>query len=201
MRVFRSIVVAGQVLLLLLAGALLGASVFFIHVPGLQTSTMRLGMETRKLVEQVAQMRVENNSLEVIRSKKREYLYRIKEMRELIPVLEKIVPDDAESGAFTRTLSKLAAANGVRLQSIVPMQPVPYNYYTEMPFVVKVEGTYPALTIYFRALAMQKRLISVSALTLEPAPSSRSRGIRPDLPVTGTFVADIYFNASRPQPK
>jgi hypothetical protein len=76
---------------------------------------------------------------------------------------------------------------------------VPTDIYTEMPVNLRMAGTYYGLLSFFSLLAHEKRIISVSGLSLGP-PQGAGIGaftIHPGETVGANCVLTTYFNRFR----
>jgi len=98
-------------------------------------------------------------------------------------------------------------ATDVGIRTFIPQAMVPKDIYTEMPFNVRLDGTYFALLAFFDRLAHEDRIVSVSGLALG-SPQGGGMGsfkILPSETVGATCVLTTYFSkvptAPPPTPK
>jgi Tfp pilus assembly protein PilO len=61
-----------------------------------------------------------------------------------------------------------AKAAEVNVRTFIPQALAPKDIYTEMPFNLRLDGTYYGLLGFFDHLAREQRIVSVSGLSLGP---------------------------------
>lgn len=76
------------------------------------------------------------------------------------------VPDRRELSSFLRNLTAPEAEDGIAFLSIVPLPPEKRGELQELPFTLKLEGTFQSLTRYLARLETLPRLVTIRGVTL-----------------------------------
>lgn len=189
----RYLALVTRAILLLVTGVAAGLLISSTGVPGLLTSSSKLHAQVRGLQTQAERIKAENNYLGLVSANQQKYSSRIKTLREKLAKIQVVAPDTADPDAFTQRIAKLAQAKGVHLLSFTPMERLRHDYYSEMPFSVKIEAPYVALALYLNALSNQTRRLRIENVKLEVPAGDGSRGIKSNQPVIATCVVYTYF--------
>lgn len=193
-RSFDNLPAPVQVVTLIAVAAALAAGVFFFGVPGVFDSVWSLSTRRTILEEQVKRLKEENDKNEAFQQQRTEYLERIVQLEKQIRTLRRILPDEAATDQFGRRVYEAGTATGVRVRTLVAGPMVRHDFYTELPFTARVDGTYASLLIFFDRLG-HERLVSVTGLSLGPPEGGATErfGIRPDVLLGATCVVTTYF--------
>jgi len=144
----------------LIAVALAGAVFYFLVLPVQETrDTLRAKIEKLKL---------ENLRNQSIERERTAYLKRIAELEKQLEALRSIVPEEQSTDDFLRVVFADAKATDVNIRTFIPQNLVQKDIYTEMPFNVRIDGTYYGLLAFFDHVAREQRIVSVSGLSLGP---------------------------------
>ena len=130
------------------------------------------------LQKEVAKLKAENDRNEAFRQQQTEYLNRIKQLESQLETLRSIVPDEQATDEFMRTVFADGAGTGTQIRTFIPKPPVVKDYYVEVPFAVRLDGTYYNLLSFFDRLAHEQRIMSVSGLSLGSPGGRRHGGIQ-----------------------
>ena len=65
-----------------------------------------------------------------------------------------------------KTVFADGSSTGTQIRTFIPKPPAVKDYYVEMPFSVRLDGTYYNLLNFFDRLAHEQRIMSVSGLSL-----------------------------------
>jgi type IV pilus assembly protein PilO len=142
----------------LTAAALAGAVFYFYVFPVLERRD--------SLRAQVDRLKAENKRNRVIERQRTEYLERIAQLQKQLEMLSEIVPQEQATDDFLRMVFADARASEVNIRTFIPQSLVQKDIYTEMPFNLRLDGTYYGLLDFFDRLAHEQRIISVSGLSL-----------------------------------
>jgi Tfp pilus assembly protein PilO len=85
----------------------------------------------------------------------------------------------------------------------VAQPPATKEYYIELPYSVRIDGTYYAMRSFFERLSRQDRIVSVSDLALGP-PAGGGQGtftILPSETVGANCVIKTFYNRPQPPPR
>ncbi len=186
---FQSTLLAA--LVLLLAGA-----VFWYLVRPLSAKVSGIKKEVESL-------RAQNISNKVFEAQRADYLQRIAQSEKQLEVSRSTVPDGPTVNDFVKMVHDAEVSTAVHLRTFVAQPLVAQDLYTEMPFKVRLDGTYYALLNFFSRLVQGQRIVSVTSLSLG-APSGGGLGkytVEPGETVGANCVLTTYFNQSQPQGK
>jgi len=150
---------------IILAGfaAVLAGVVFWYYV-------LPLSDQRDKLEKEVAQLKAENDRNEPYRQQQAQLLQRIQELEGQLASLRTIVPDEQATDEFLRAVFEDGYLANIHVRNFVPQNRAEREFYVEMPFAVRLDGTYYGLLNFFDRLAHERRITSVSGLVLgDPA--------------------------------
>jgi type IV pilus assembly protein PilO len=174
--------------LVLTAVVLAGAVFYFYDLP------LRERRET--LRKQVDRLSAENRRNQIFERERAEYLNRIAQLGKELETLRSIVPEEQATDDFIRMVFADGRAAGVNIRTFIPQALAPKDIYTEMPFNLRLDGTYYGLLSFFDNLAHEQRIVSVSGLSLGP-PEGGGMGtfkVHPDETVGANCVLTTYFS-------
>jgi len=197
---FNDLPAAVQIAIFVLVAVLLAGAVFYFY-------DLPLKEKRDSLRREIARVTAENKANQIFELQRREYLTRIAQLGRQLEVLRSIVPEDQATDDFMRRVFEDGRATDVGIRTFIPQAMVPKDIYTEMPFNVRLDGTYFALLAFFDRLAHEDRIVSVSGLALG-SPQGGGMGsfkILPSETVGATCVLTTYFSkvptAPPPTPK
>ncbi len=199
-RRFQNLPVTIQLIVLIALGLTPAAGFFVFGVPGVMDSVHGLARRADILENRARRLNAENAHLEAFRDRQVDYLRQIDALRRKLETLWTIVPDEPATDRFLRTVSEAARGAGVRIFSLDARPFVWKDFYAEVPFSAKVDGTFLALQSFFERLRRLDRITSVTGLSIGP-PEGRvaaNNQLGPGATVRATCVLTIYFN--RPSP-
>jgi type IV pilus assembly protein PilO len=146
------------VVLVTVAVALAGGTFWYFVLP---LSDQKDGLQNA-----VSKLKAENDMNEAFRQQQTEYLNRIKQLESQLETLRSIVPDEQATDEFMKTVFADGSSTGTQIRTFIPKPPAVKDYYVEMPFSVRLDGTYYNLLNFFDRLAHEQRIMSVSGLSL-----------------------------------
>jgi type IV pilus assembly protein PilO len=148
------------------------------------------------LQKEVSKLREDNQKNEAFRQQQTEYLNRIHMLESQLETLRSIVPDEQSTDAFMKTIFTDGTSTGTQVRTFIPRPPAAKDYYVELPFTVRLDGTYYSLVNFFDKLAHEQRIMSVSGLNLGP-PEGGGMGTY-KVPISETVGANCtlttYYN-------
>jgi type IV pilus assembly protein PilO len=145
-------------ILVIVALALAGGTFWYFVMP--------LYDQRDALQKEVSKLKAENDKNEAFRQQQTEYLNRIKQLESQLETLRSIVPDEQDTDEFMKSVFSDGANTGTRIRTFIPKPPTPKEYYVEVPYTVRLDGTYYNLLSFFDRLAHEQRIMSVSGLSL-----------------------------------
>ncbi len=156
---FNDLPVPVQIAVFVLTAMVLAGAVFYFYDLPLRERRDRLQKEVDRLT-------AENKVNQIFERQRTEYLIRIAELEKQLETLRSIVPEEQATDDFLRTVFADAREAGVNVRTFIPQALAPKDIYTEMPFNLRLDGTYYALLGFFDRLAREQRIASVSGLSL-----------------------------------
>jgi type IV pilus assembly protein PilO len=149
------------------------------------------------LAKQVSDLHAQNVRDRSFEQQHAEYLQRIAEADKQLQVLRTIVPDEPHIDEFVQKVHHAEDGSFVHVRSFAAEPLNPRDLYTEMPFKVRVDGTYYSLVDFFTRLAGGERIVNVTDLVLGPAEGGAAGGtykVQPGETVGANCVLITYFN-------
>lgn len=189
---FKDLPAAAQALILILAALVIPAGVFWFWVLPLYRTIDILGNQVRMLT-------AENMKNQVFEQQRTEYLIRLEGLKKQIETQRSFVPDEPAQDQFVRTVHDAGLSTGINVRTFVAQPRVPHDFYVEMPFAARLDGTYYSLLSFFDRLAHAQRIISVGSISMG-SPAGGGMGtytIHSSETVGSNVVLITYFN--RPQ--
>lgn len=157
-----------QITVFVLIAVILAGGIFYFYA---------LPVEQRRhtLQKQVDNLKAENRANQAFKEQRREYLNRIAQLEKQLEMVRLIVPEEPATDDFLRMVFADGRATEVNIRTFIPQALTPKDIYTEMPFNLRLDGTYYGLVSFFDRLAHEPRIVSVSGLSLGP-PEGGSMG-------------------------
>jgi len=146
------------IILVVLAVALAGGTFWYFVLP--------LSDQKDGLQKEVNKLKAENDKNEAFRQQQTEYLNRISQLESQLATLRSIVPDEQATDEFMKTIFTDGTSTGTEMRTFIPKPPVTKDFYVELPFTVRLDGTYQSLLNFFDRLSHEQRIMSVSGLSL-----------------------------------
>jgi type IV pilus assembly protein PilO len=185
-----------QAAILIAVVVALAAGFFFYGIPGVASSVWSLSAKKESLQKQVTRLKAENDKNEAFRQQQAEYLNRIRQLETQLETLRSIVPDEQATDEFMKMVFDVGAATSTNVRTFVPKDLVARDFYMEMPFNLRLDGTYYSLLNFFDRLAHEQRIVSVTGLSLG-APEGGGMGnylVPASETVGANCVVTTYFN-------
>lgn len=187
------------IILAVLAIALAAATFWYFVLP--------LNDQRANLEKDVAKLKADNDRNEAFRQQQTEYLNRIQQLETELETLRSIVPDEQATDEFMKTVFQAGSVSGVNIRTFLPKPPVTRDFYVEVPFTLRLDGTYYSMLNFFDRLAHEQRIMSVSGMSLG-SPQGGGMGnytVHPTETVGAFCLLTTYFNkplsAAQPPPK
>jgi type IV pilus assembly protein PilO len=156
---FNDLPVLVQIALFVLTAVVLAGAVFYVY-------DLPLRERRNNLRNEVDRLTAENRRNQIFERERAEYLNRIAQLEKQLETLRSIVPEEQATDDFLRMVFADARAAEVNVRTFIPQALAPKDIYTEMPFNLRLDGTYYGLLGFFDHLAHEPRIVSVSGLSL-----------------------------------
>ena len=199
-KTFNDLPVAVQMAVFVLIAVVLAGAVFYFY-------DLPLHERRDNLRKEVARLTAENQHNQIFERQRTEYLIRIADLEKQLESLRSIVPEEQATDDFLKTVFADAKDAGVNVRTFIPQALTPKDIYTEMPFNLRLDGTYYELLGFFDRLAHEQLIVSVSGLSLG-SPEGGGMGsfrIHTGETVGANCVVTTYFTgvstATPPTPK
>jgi type IV pilus assembly protein PilO len=183
----KSQLIALAAMAVLLAGAL-----FYYFV-------WPLSAQIDALQKQVNDLHAQNARNKIFEQEHAQYVKRIAEAQAQLESLRSMVPDEPATDEFVHLVHGAATESAIHLRTFIADPTVARDLYTEMPFHVRIDGTYYQLRNFFVRLTQAERIVGVTNLTLGP-PAGGGKGqytVQPDETVGANCVVKTYFKSAR----
>ena len=188
---FGELPIVVQVIVLGGVALLLAGATFWYYV-------LPLSAQRDKLDKQVSDLHAQNLKNLAFEQERTEYLNRIAQLEKQLETLRSIVPDEQSTEQFMRMVSGTASSTGINMRTFVAQPLVRRDFYTEMPFTVRLDGTFFNLLGFFDRLSREQRIVSVTGLSMG-APAGGGMGTFTILlseTVGANCVVTTYFHSS-----
>lgn len=186
---FNDLPASVQAVVLSVIPIALAGGVFYLYVFPLSAKKTSLQAEYTRL-------HGENQKNQAVERERTELLNRIAQLEKQLETLRTIVPDEPDTDEFVRMVYNTARGSTIFLRNFTAQPLLARDYYMEMPFSVKIDGTYYQMLNFFDRLAKQQRIVSVSGLALGP-PAGGGGGtftILPSETVGASCVITTFYN-------
>lgn len=199
---FNDLPVPAQAGILAGVAVLVVGGVFFYGIPSVLDSVWSLSGKRDQLQAEVNRLKAENQKNQAVERERTELLNRIGQLETQLATLRLIVPDEQAADEFVRMVHSNAQASAIFVRTFVAQPLVARDFHIEMPFTMRIDGTYYQLWSFFDRLAKQQRIVSVTGLALGP-PQGGGMGnytIAPHETVGANCTVVTYFNRPQPPP-
>jgi type IV pilus assembly protein PilO len=142
----------------------------------------------------------ENNELESYRPKLKQIEQQLAELKQQLEIEQRIVPDQKDLDQFITMMDGEAVKAGVELRRYKAMDVKNQQYYSEVPFVLELDGPYYSMLNYFDRISKLERIVTISDLlvanTKNPtaAKAKHTYQYAPNESVVASFTATTYFS-------
>lgn len=85
--------------------------------------------------------------------------------------LRAVLPEEKDIADILRRVQGLATQSSLMIQQFTPQAPIQQNMYAELPFRLRVEGTYHNIGVFFDRLAKFPRIINVGEIQVRARPN------------------------------
>ena len=188
-KTFNELPMAVQVAIFVLIAVILAGAIFYFY-------DMPIKQQRDNLQKQVDKLKAENKANQILEAQRIDYLNRIAQLQKQLEALRSIVPEEQATDDFLRMVFADGKASEVNIRTFIPKTPAPKDIYTEMPFDLRLDGTYYGMLNFFDRLAHEPRIVSVSDLSLG-SPEGGGMGtfkVRANETVGATCVLTTYFS-------
>ncbi len=142
----------------------------------------------------------ENNELESYRPKLKDIERQLANLKQQLEIERRIVPDDKQVDGFIEMMDGEAQKAQVELRRYTAQPTSQKEYYTEVPFVMEMDGRYYDMLNFFDRVGKLERIVNISGLlvstTKKPteAKAKHSYQYAPNESVVATFTATTFFS-------
>jgi type IV pilus assembly protein PilO len=192
---FNDLPIPAQAAIFIVGAIVLAGVVFWLYV-------LPLKAQRDNLQTQVTQLHAENLRNRAFEQERTEYLNRIAQLQKQLETLRSIVPDEQATDAFMKMVFEDGGASNINIRTFIPQALVTHDMYMEMPFNLRLDGTYYSLLSFFDRLAHEQRIVSVTGLNLG-TPEGGGMGsytVAPSETVGANCIVSTYFNRPQPPP-
>ncbi len=176
------------VVAMLLPVVMSGAIYYYLLAP--------LSEQRDRLAAQLQGLESQNARSRSFESQHIAYLKRIAELGVQLKALQGTVPDEVDADAFINSVTASARSAEIHIRSLIAMPPLTKESYVEVPFKLRIDGTYYDMLGFFDHLAGLQRIASISGLALG-SPGGGGLGkydVSSSETVGANFVLTTYYN-------
>lgn len=155
-----------------------------------------LNQQRQTLSKQVSVLHAQNATNRLWEQQRTLLQKQIAEAQTRLHLLQAMVPDEPDYDDVVKVVHAAEDASGVHVRSLSAQPPATADVYVQLPFKLRVDGTYYALLNFFDRLGQTPRITSVSELSLG-ATTATGRGaytVSPSETVAADFVLSAYYN-------
>jgi type IV pilus assembly protein PilO len=111
-----------------------------------------------------------------------------------------IVPDEKEADKFIKLLHDTAANAGIEIRRYTALPTVNREYYSEVPFMIDIDGTYFSVMSFFERIAKMERIVNITSLQMSNVKNTTPSKVRstytyaPGETVVASCNAVTFFN-------
>jgi type IV pilus assembly protein PilO len=199
---FNDLATPVQAGILIAVPALLALGFFVEGIPTVVSGVWPLHSKQQALHQQYLSLKAQNDQNEAFRQQKVEYENRLRQAQEQSETQRLLLPAEPRTDEFMRSVFEAGTSNNINVRTFVPQPQVTKDVYVEVPFKVRLDGTYYSLLSFFDRLAHEQRIVSVTGLSLG-APEGGGMGaytVRPGETVGADCVITTYYNRATPPP-
>lgn len=154
----------GRLFVLLLVAAIIVAGGYWFHIKGLGD---RYETEVKK--EATLKEDFENKAFKVANLDA--YKQQMIEMEETFGALLRQLPSDTEVAGLLEDITHTGLGSGLKFETIDLQPEVAKEFYIELPFKIRVEGTYHEFGSFVSGVAGLPRIVTLHDLTIQQAKS------------------------------
>ena len=117
-----------------------------------------------------------------------------------LEIQKKIVPDEKEADLFMKMMQDTAAAAGIEVRRYSQENGSTKEFYTEVPFMIDLDGPYYSLLNFFERVGKLERIITISGLKVSSVRKPTDAGVKtqyayaPGESVVASCKATTFFS-------
>lgn len=116
-----------------------------------------------------------------------EFEAQVVELEHRLDSLRAVLPEEKDVADILRRVQGLATQSSLSIQGFTPQPPRQQTMYAELPFRLRVEGTYHNVGEFFDRISKFPRIINVGELLLKAAPNQS-----PNLTILAEMTATTF---------
>jgi type IV pilus assembly protein PilO len=142
----------------------------------------------------------ENNELESYRPKLKDMERQVANLKQQLEIERRIVPDEKQVDTFIETLDGEAQKAGVWLRRYSAQPTSAKEYYTEVPFVIDLDGPYYGMLNFFDRVGKLERIVNISGLIVSTTKKPTDAKVKhqyqyaADESVAASFTATTFYS-------
>jgi type IV pilus assembly protein PilO len=162
--------------------------------------------QNRQTRTQLEAKRKENDALRPFADKKADMERKIASLKEQLENLKRIVPEEKEVPQLMQQVQAQAVRSGIEVRRYTAQNTVTKEFFTEVPFIVELDGPYYSLLKFFENVARMDRIVNVSGLRMASVHQPGAAGVKktytyaPGESVVVSCVVTTFFSRTAPAP-
>ena len=196
---FSEMSFGARFLVLLLAGAMVGAVYYYLYLgPQVQAN--------QQLKARLEAKQRENAQLRQYEPKLAELNRQTAILQQQMEIQKKIVPDEKNSDQFIRLLHDTAATAGIEIRRYTAMPVANHEFYSDVPFNIDIDGPYYSVLKFFQRVSELERIVNIDNLQMTntkktgPAKVKGQYKYAPGETVVASCIATTFFSHEPEKP-
>jgi type IV pilus assembly protein PilO len=179
-KLYRLLISAGTFLVFI------GVAVFLFYMPKYET----IG----KLEKELAKLDKELQTAKRNAKDLKKFQQKMKDAEEQFKIVMKSLPEKEEIPSLLTSISDSGKDSGLEFLLFQPKAEIPKDFYAEIPVVMKVNGKFHNIAVFFDRVARLSRVVNIRDISMKPA--------KGNLSLTTSCTAVTYkFIEKKPAPK
>lgn len=158
---FKNLPPIGQAMIMAIVAIVLVGGGFYIYV-------YPLFSQRATLQQNVSTLKAENERNRAFEQKLTDYRIAIEDQKNQLKTLRLLVPEQPAVDQVMKTVFGLAGSSSIHIRTFLPQAVAEKDFYSEMPFKIRLDGTYWSMVNFFDRVARQQRIMSVTSIQLGP---------------------------------
>lgn len=128
-------------------------------------------LETKRLLnEEYAKLKQELDNMVAIKNNMEKFSKEYSQLQELLQQMLKQLPETKDIPNLLRNVSTVGTETRLKITSFQPKEVQNKEFYAELPFVIRYNGTFHHIGYFFDGIRKLERIINVTSFSIAPDP-------------------------------
>ncbi len=173
------------IVMVVLVVLVLAALYYFVMIPQLE--------EKAKIAKQYSEVRTELDKLKSIQKNIAKHRKDYAQMQEVLQDVLRQLPETQDIPNLLRSLTGVTEESRLKIKQFEPKVMKDKDFYSELPFSMKFQGTFTNLASFLDGLRKQERIISITDFAFE------AKGPPNNIMLEGSCDANAYVYLKEPR--